>query len=182
MIKGERMCEVIFDIDGVVIDILTMILDIYNGRYKEDYKSSQINNWDLSDLSLEKEDIFELFHEIYLIPEENIQYYPMGIDLIKKYEDKDIAFITGRDKQYNFYTKRSLDHIFEENDLDISYAIYNSKTKYDDFEGLYRDCLIYYEDSPKIFPMLYDINKNGFLVAHNYNRELWGKFPTVNVY
>jgi hypothetical protein len=66
----------------------------------------------------------KLFHEVYLIPEENIQYYPRGIDLIKKYEDKDIAFITGRDREYNFYTKRSLDHVFEENGLDISYTIY----------------------------------------------------------
>jgi phosphoglycolate phosphatase-like HAD superfamily hydrolase len=175
------MRKVIFDIDGVIIDLLNMVLELYNGKFNDNYKCYQVNDWDFSDFPLENDAVFKLFCEAYSLPEEEVRYYPMGVDLLKKYKDEEIIFITGREKQYNNYTKRSLNHIFEENDLDILYTIYNSKTKYDEFEELYRDCLTYYEDSPKIFPRLYNINKNGFLVTHNYNRELWNKFPTVDI-
>jgi len=175
------MAKVVFDIDGVIIDLLSMILDIYNSVFNKEYKCKDIHEWNLSDLSLSKDEILDLFYEVYTISEDKLKYYCGGADLLKKHHKDDVFFITGRDKEYNNYTRRAIDFVLKDNLLQIDYLLYNSKTKYDDFEDIYRDCKTYYEDSPDIFKKLYKINKKGFLVAHNYNRNLWGKFPTISV-
>jgi len=175
------MNKVVFDIDGVIIDILSMLLDIYNKATGEDYKCRDIQEWDLSDLSLPKEEITSLFYEVYKVPEDKLKYYPGGADLLKKHRNDDICFITGRDEEYNNYTRRAIDFVLNDNSLKLDYSLYNSKTKYDDFEDIYRECNTYYEDSPHIFKKLYQINKKGLLVAHNYNKELWDEFPIISV-
>ncbi|BDC35513.1 MAG: hypothetical protein EF806_00430 [Candidatus Methanoliparum thermophilum] len=175
------MDKVVFDIDGVVIDILSMILDIYNERFNENYKCKDIKEWDLSDLSRSKEEISDLFYDAYKTSEDKLKYYTGGVDLLKKHQKDDIFFITARDKEYNYYTRRSIDFVLKDNSLKIDYSLCNSKTKYDDFEDIYRECITYYEDSPYIFKRLYKINKKGFLVRHNYNKHLWSEFPTIDV-
>jgi hypothetical protein len=175
------MSKVVFDIDGVVIDILSMILDMYNESFDKEYRCKDIQEWNLSDLPLSKEEITDLFYEPYMIPEDKLKYYAGGADLLKKHQKDEVFFITGRDKEYNYYTRRAIDFVLKDNSLKLDYSLYNSKTKYDDFEDIYRVCETYYEDSPYIFKKLYQVNKKGFLVAHNYNKDLWDEFPIISV-
>lgn len=154
------------DIDGVIIDQIATMRSII-----KDYTFDP-DTWKL------QPPYNSLIYLSELMPPSKTIYYPKMISILNDYFDDgyDVVFITSRPKIFNFFTTRALKYIFPQRE----FTLINSKIKYDGCSKYYIDAETFFEDSPLLFPKLFELNNNGLLVKHKYNKDLWDKYPSIN--
>lgn len=146
----------IFDIDETLIDTTATARNIYKKQIQNSYTL-----------------------RTFVSPFKKVVYYPKTAKEIKKYalNGYSIIFITGRPRITNPSTRRTIKKIFDENGIYADFKILNSRNKAHDFEHLYKQAAVYFEDGPHTFIELYRINPHGFLVKQPYNESLCEYYP-----
>ena len=159
------MKSVVCDIDGVIINQVATMKSI-----TKDY-SFNPTTWEFPQPYL------FLIYVTEIMPPNKIFYYPKMINLINKYFESgyDVFFITSRPKILNLFTLRTLRYVFPNKEIHII----NSKEKYDGCAKYYKNADIFFEDSPLLFPKLYEINERGVLISHPYNKDLQKIYPSM---
>lgn len=58
--------KIAVDVDGVLLDIITPYINIYNQKFKSNFKKEDVQRWDFYiDWNLSEEEAFEIFYKIY---------------------------------------------------------------------------------------------------------------------
>ena len=154
------------DLDGVVIDSISTLLEIWNFENKSNYKPEDITKYDLSCIGIK--DIASYFQnhpEIYIYSKP----YNDALDYLQKlYESGNkIYFITSR-----------RDHELTEKWLDKHNINYNALlTKTDGLKGIISKCLdldIFIDDYHKNLDDIVDFNKNiqVYLFDRPWNKKI----------
>jgi uncharacterized HAD superfamily protein len=186
--------KIAIDIDGVLLNIMSTFLKIFNNRYCTSYKIEDVTNWEFfKDWNISEEEAFDIFYNIY----QNTMDVPFIDEMAPEYLGKlhlahEVYILSTRDPLYRSQVEKKLEfHKIKQNIQYIDLILIHNKP-YDSKSSQEFD--VFVDDNPHLaeailkkkdkYLLLYDQPWNkSFLCKNNIIRVYNWKdiYETINV-
>jgi 5'(3')-deoxyribonucleotidase len=102
--------KVSVDVDGVLFDIMEPFCEMFNKRYNTRFKKTDVCQWDFFlDWNVKKQDVFDLFFEIYNDPSPVPLIDENAPEILEKLNKRHIIdIVSARTKNYTTQLKKEL--------------------------------------------------------------------------
>lgn len=170
------------DIDGVLLDLVGQVCNIYNNNYNAHYSNKDVVQWEFfRDWNLSEEKIYDIFTLAY----QNSAYISL-VDIKTPYILKElngkyhVDLVTARDKKYENQLFKRLNTLNIKKGIQYENLIHVKTKPYDVKLGLNYD--IYIDDNPYLTQHLelYE-NKTLLLYDQPWNRDVIKKINYIRV-
>ena len=175
--------KIAVDIDGVILDMVLRVCEIFNKRFNKNYSKDDVKKWEFfKDWNVSEEEIFSIFYRAY---EESMTLPLIDEDapeILKKLNDQNhVDLVTARNIKYEIHLIERLDSLEITKGIHYLKLIHANSKPYDAKIRLDYNILI--DDNPNLVKSAENFpDKRILLYDQPWNRHIGEIENVVRVY